>query len=180
MASDLIGTIVILKRPVIVKDGYTRQGGDKANTFVPAQVEMKDTPALVVGTEPQYDAEGEPRAPKLHLAFVHPGRLHTLGGSGWRECFDRTLSVLPQTDEAARNKPLTPRWRGLDEPDLTPAVAKSREYVMGSLPEAPKRPTPTPVAPTPVKPALVDDSAPVDGPKPSAPEPDAKNSGKKK
>lgn len=140
MAHELVGTTVILKRPVIVKEAHTRQGDEgKPNVFIPAEVEMRDTHATVVGVEPVYGKDGEPIQPKLQLAFLHPDRLHHIGGSGWRDSFDRLVSVRHQLDPEAIAEPLIPRWRELDEVDLWKSAAK-------------KKPA-TPVAPTPVAPS---------------------------
>lgn len=149
MASELLRSVVILKRPVIVKEGYTRQGENgKPNVFIPAQVKMEDTPAIVIGVEPQIDPSTSPH-PKLSLAFAHPDRLHSLSGSGWRDTFDRLQSVLHQSDELALDEPLIARWRELDEVDLSGPVPKFREEQKKEEAAASTKEKPKPIAVVP-------------------------------
>lgn len=163
MPHKLIGTVVIFKRSVIVKEAHTRQGdAGKPNTFVPSEVQMIDTPALVIGVG-RADELSEAPAPLLTLAFVHPDRLHGITGAGWREAIDRAINVLPQTDKIAMAEPLVPRWRELDDVDLCPVV---------------KKPKPTPVLPTPVKPEAK--AEPEKEEPAETPEPEAKKNGKSK
>lgn len=109
MAHKLVGDQVTYTRPVIIKPGFQRMDKDNNPQEVAADVRMVAISATVVGVEPRYNDEGESICPNLHLAFLHPDRLHSLSGSGWREAFDRALSVPPashpdrieMTDKAA-------------------------------------------------------------------------------
>jgi hypothetical protein len=90
---EYLGTLVNYMRPTITGTEAVRDDEgkivDRRNV-----VELAPMPALVVGVEPQPDDA----APRLHLAFLHPDRLAHVSGSGWREAFDRALSVRHMSD----------------------------------------------------------------------------------
>lgn len=93
MPHKLVGSLVTYTRPVIIKPGFRRMNEKEEPEEVAAVVEMQQTEATVVGVEPRFDKDGASLCPGLHLAFLHPDRLHHLSGSGWRDAFDRALSV---------------------------------------------------------------------------------------
>src|SRR5208282_2798239 len=54
-----------------------------------------DCDALIIGVEPRKDAEGNNLCPNIHLEFVHPDKMHNLGGSGWNDANEAVYSVRP-------------------------------------------------------------------------------------
>lgn len=123
MPHKLVGTTVTFARPVVVRDGFTRQIEGKPAEHIPSEIKLVDTPATVIGVDPQFDAAGKPLDPRLHLAFLHPERTEALGGSGWREAFDRVMSVRPQQDPVCRDNDNVGRYRENDEVNLAPVMA---------------------------------------------------------
>lgn len=116
MPHKLLGTVVTYMRPQDVKG---------KRILVPIE-------ATVIGVEP---VEGA--SPNLHLAFLHPDRLDSLTGSGWRDAFDRAISVRPQSD------PLVP---------ANPGLAYYKETLPPAKPVV-SVPAQTPATPPPAKPA---------------------------
>jgi hypothetical protein len=98
MAHKLVGSVVTYTRPVVIKPGFERENEETHKPeLVPAVIDMVPVPATVVGVEPRFDDEGKSLCPNLHLAFLHADRLHHLPGSGWRDAFDRAISVRPKS-----------------------------------------------------------------------------------
>lgn len=95
MPHKLIGQVVTMVHPVIVKPGFRRMTDENEPVEVPAKVEMVEQEAYVIGVEPRYNEAGLPISPGLHLAYYNPEKAHLLSGSGWREAFDRKDSVKP-------------------------------------------------------------------------------------
>lgn len=96
MAHQMLGEVVEYTRPVIIKPGFRRLNEDTNEPEeVASVIEMQEIPATIVGVEPRYNEQGDSISPCLHLAYLHPDRLHHLSGSGWRDAFDRALSVRP-------------------------------------------------------------------------------------
>lgn len=140
MGHKLLGKQVIYMRPVTVHDAFTRHSDGEAPVYVPADIQLVETPATIVGVEPIPAEEGkEAPEPNLHLAFVHPDRLDALNGSGWREAFDRAMSVRSQLHPVALANDKIGRWRELDEVNLTPVKKAAAKPAKPAKPATPAK-----------------------------------------
>lgn len=96
MQHKLIGTAVVLVRPVVVKSAHTtpKPGTENEVDFHEAEVEMEKCLAHVIGVDVHLK-DDKSEFPNLHLAYFDPAKAHHIGGSDWQDAFARVDSVPP-------------------------------------------------------------------------------------
>lgn len=105
--NQLVGQVVEFLRPVIIQAATTKYDQQKdATEHIPAAVRRDLTQGVIIGYEPRKSEDGKILSPILQLAFIHPDRVQALRGSGWRDAFDRILTVRPGDDESVEGKPV--------------------------------------------------------------------------
>ena len=160
MAHKLIGSIVEYTRPVILKQGFRRlEGKGGLPEQIPDEVEMQSVPATVIGVEPSAD-----RFPRVHLAFLHPEQLHHLGGSGWRDAFERVDSVRPEPHPDVQDNDHVPYYVSED-------IYAARHEISNAHALGQTEPEPQPSVPAPPDPPTdVEPTDPSAVPAPSTPD----------